>query len=204
MGFYNTQILPRVLDWAMQDKTLIPLRKEVLSSAKGRVVEIGFGAGANLPYYPSAVESIVAIENSEAVLKRAKKRLSTFPGKIETLAVTAAEIPLDAHSVDFVVSTFTLCSIADTAKLLRELKRILKKDGTLLFLEHGLAPERSVQKWQNRLNPIQNKIAGGCNLNRNILGLFADACWDVVSKKNFYLQGSPKVFGYLSQGQACP
>lgn len=202
MGFYSRFVLPALLDWAMEEKRLAPLRQSLLASASGTVLEIGFGAGANLPYYPSAVQKLIAIDPSEPLMKRAKKKLPSFQGEFVSVIGSAAKIALPRHSVDCVVSTFTLCSVPDTLGVLREVKRVLRPDGKLLFLEHGLAPERSIQRWQQRLNPWQKRLAGGCHLNRNIRGLLADACLDVGVCKSFYVEGVPKVLGFVSQGEA--
>lgn len=204
MGFYSNYIFPRLIDWAMNDKELVTYRKEVLAPAQGRVLEIGFGTGVNLPFYPSSVENLIAVESNASVLKKAGPRIKIFPGKVETLVASAEKLPLDAHSVDFIVSTFTLCSIPDIYLLLGELKRVLKRDGTFLFLEHGLAPDPKIQTWQNRLTPLQKKIGCGCHLNRNILGLFSDYCWDITQRKSFFLPRSPKVIGYMTLGEAVP
>ncbi len=204
MPFYSTYVLPCLIDLAMGSKRLGPLRHELLASAKGRVAEIGFGSGANLPYYPTTVETLIAIDNSDAVLRRSKKRLASFGGKVETLIVSADSIPLDKHSVDCVVSSFTLCSVPNPFAVFQEIKRILRPRGTLLFLEHGLAPDLSVQMWKKRLTPIQKRLAGGCHLDRNTLALFADACWDVTQCKRFYLEGIPKFAGFATMGEAEP
>jgi len=202
MNLYSTYVLPRLIDWAMDCKRLAPLRAELLSSARGRVAEIGFGSGMNLPFYPKEVERLFAIDNSRELLDRAAKRRAGFAGELEILLAPADRIPLEKHSVDFVVSTFTLCSVPSTLGVLGEVKRILRPNGTLLFLEHGLSPDLPVQKWQRRLTPIQKRIAGGCHLDRNILGLLADACWDVPTSKRFYLEGVPRTAGFITQGEA--
>ena len=202
MAFYSNYILPRVINWAMNDKHLMPLRAELLASTYGEVAEIGFGTGANLPFYPKAVESLIGIESSQEILNLAKKRLGSFSGKFIPIVASAVKIPLPKHSVDFVVSTFTLCSVSSTLSVLREARRILKPGGTFLFLEHGLAVDLPVQKWQRRLTPLQKRLAGGCHLDRNILGLLADACMDVPKSKRFYVAGIPKPLGYVTMGEA--
>jgi ubiquinone/menaquinone biosynthesis C-methylase UbiE len=200
MAFYSTYILPRVIDFAMKDRRLSPLRGELLKAAHGEVAEIGFGTGMNLFHYSSDVKKLYAIEPSKEIFKRSERRRYPFKGEVVPLFSFADRIPLDKSSVDFVVSTFTLCSVPSTLAVLTEVKRILKPGGKFLFLEHGLAPDRSVQKWQNRLTPLQKRIGGGCHFNRNILGLLADACFDVESCKKLYIDGIPKVAGYVAMG----
>lgn len=199
---YSTYVLPRLIDWSMGSKQLSPLRATLLSTAKGVVAEIGFGSGINLPFYPAAVEKLIAIEPSEKMLERSKKRVGSFKGELETILSSAGKIPLPKGSVDCVVSTFTLCSVPSSLAVLQEVRRILRPKGSLLFLEHGLAPDPSVQRWQKRLTPIQKRIGGGCHLDRNILGLLADACWDVAECKRFYVEGIPKVAGFVYMGEA--
>jgi SAM-dependent methyltransferase len=200
MSFYSNFILPPLIDWAMNGKHLKPLRAELLRPAHGVVAEIGFGSGANLPFYPETVEKIIAIEPSESLLRRAKAKRAQFKGEFETLVSSGERIALKRESVDCVVTTFTLCSVPDTLNVLREVRRILRPGGKYLFLEHGLAPDPSVQRWQKRLTPLQKRIGGGCHFDRNILGRMADACWDVTCKR-FYAQGMPKFAGYLFMGE---
>ncbi len=202
MGLYHKYILPRVIDFVMEDKHLAPLRKDLLSQTSGVVAEIGFGAGANLLFYPKEVTKLFAIDSHADILKRAEKRIKDLPFSVESILASASHIPLEKYSVDFVVSTFTLCSVQNSIDVLREVKRILRPRGQFLFLEHGLAPDKKISVWQNRLTPLQKKIGGGCHLNRNILGLLADGCWDVMEQKKFYVNGIPKIFGYISMGSA--
>jgi ubiquinone/menaquinone biosynthesis C-methylase UbiE len=200
MSLYSAYIFPPLIDWVMNAKQLSPLREELLRGAKGTVAEIGFGSGRNLPFYPKSVENLFAIDPSKELLEKAKKRFDLFPGKITPILGSAENIPLDRNSVDCVISTFTLCSVPSTLAVLQEVKRILKPGGAFLFLEHGLAPDLSIQKWQKRLTPFQKRIAGGCHFDRNILGLLADACCDVLACRRFYIQGFPKVAGFVSMG----
>ena len=185
----------------MDDKKLIPLRETLLSSAFGEVAEIGFGSGMNLPFYPKTVRKLIGTDPSKELVRLSKRRAASFSGDFSTLLCSGDRIALGKHSVDCVVSTFTLCSVPNTLAVLEEVKRILRPGGKFLFLEHGLAPDLPVQKWQKRLTPIQKRIAGGCHLDRNILGLLADACWDVASCKRFYQKGIPKVAGFLTMGE---
>ncbi len=186
----------------MNHEVLAPLRRELLARAAGEVAEIGFGSGVNLPYYPSSVHRVIAVEPSAPLFKRGRKRIEAFPGEVTPVAASGENLPLKSKSVDVVVLTFTLCSVANPQAVLSHAKRILKPQGKLLFLEHGLCPDRSVQKWQKRLSPIQERLAGGCRFDRNILGLLADACWDVGESRRFYVDGIPKVAGFVTLGEA--
>ncbi len=201
-SLYSTYILPRIINWAMDDKHLAPLRSELLQPVRGEVAEIGFGSGMNLPHYPSSVTKLFAIEPSKEIFKLAKKREKQFASEVTFIQSTAEKIPLEKNSVDFVVSTFTLCSVSSTLAVLSEAKRILRPGGSFVFLEHGLAPDLPVQKWQNRLTPLQKRIGGGCHFNRNILALLADACCDVSECKRFYIDGIPKFAGFITMGDA--
>ncbi len=202
MSFYSAFVLPRLIDWAMDDKKLAPLRLTQLAPARGTVAEFGFGSGTNLPFYPPTVEKLIAVDPSPELLTRAKARLSGFKPEFEHHLLSADRVPLAKHSVDFVVCSFTLCSVASTMGVLQEARRILKPGGEFLFLEHGLAPDAAVQKWQHRLTPLQKRFGGGCHLNRNVLGFLADACWDVTECRRFYVEAIPKPFGYMTVGRA--
>lgn len=202
MNPYSKYILPRMIDWGMSDKIFAPYREKVLKDAYGIVAEIGFGSGANLPHYSDKVERVIGIDPSQELKDLAKKRLRVFKPDFAFLPGPAEKIDLPNHSVDCAVSTFTLCSVENPMRVLSELKRIVKRGGKLFFMEHGLAPDLKVQKWQNRLNPLQRRMCGGCNLNRNILGILADACFDVSDIERFYVKKIPRPFGFLSLGSA--
>jgi len=203
MGFYDKWILPRLVDVAMRNKEATRYRSLVVPQARGTVLEIGVGSGLNLPFYGTGVELFYGLDPSEELLMMAKKKARSLPLPVEFLAHSGEEIPLDDGFVDTVVMTWTLCSIPDPAKALKEMKRVLKPGGMLLFAEHGLAPEPQVQRWQQRLNPLWGKIAGGCNLNRKIDALVATAGFSIGALNTEYAKG-PRPMSYIYSGQAQP
>jgi ubiquinone/menaquinone biosynthesis C-methylase UbiE len=161
MGFYSTHILPHVIDLSMRNRELRPYRERVIGQAQGRVLEIGIGAGANLPYYGSRVEEILGLEPASRLMDMAQHAASRSKQAIKFIAASAERIPVEAHSIDTVVTTWTLCSIPDAIGALKEMRRVLRPDGQLLFVEHGLAPEDQIQRWQHRLTPLWKRIGGG-------------------------------------------
>lgn len=204
-GFYDRYCAPALVSFACSLKPIAMQRAKVVPQASGRVLEIGFGSGHNLPYYDhSKVAALVALEPDGAMRARAKKRLAASPLKVEMLALKAERIPLDAASVDAIVMTYTLCTISDPTRALAEMRRVLKPGGALLFCEHGLAPDARVARRQNQFNRVWGKIAGGCNLNRDIAGLIAGAGFDVARKESMYLPGTPRTLGFNIWGVARP
>lgn len=201
MDFYSRNILPYLLDWAMADSNLVKYRQQVLADVTGEVLEIGFGTGLNLSYYPESIHKLVAIDANPGVHKLAEKRLQTSSITVDHRVLNGEALPMPDHSFDSVVSTWTLCSIAKVEQALEEIHRVLKPGGRFFFIEHGLSHEPEVQVWQNRLNPIQKIIAGGCHLNRNIRQL-VEAQFDSVTLEEFYADKEPKFIGYLYKGVA--
>jgi ubiquinone/menaquinone biosynthesis C-methylase UbiE len=201
MGFYNRYIFPRLLDFAMRNKEVARYRALVVPRALGTVMEIGVGSGLNLPFYGPAVRQLYAVEPDAKLLVMAEKnaRAAAFP--VEFLPRSAESLPLEDGSVDTLVTTFTLCSIPDVHAALREMKRVLKPDGLLLFAEHGLAPDPSVRRWQDRLNPVWKKWAGGCNLNRKMDDLIREAGFDFLDLSASYAKG-PRPMSYVYAGSA--
>src|SRR2546423_2399243 len=160
MGFYNDIILPRVCDLAMRNAQLRPYRERVIGAAEGRVLEIGIGSGRNLPFYRAPVQKVLALEPSAKLIAMARHAL--HPGtQVSFIEASAEAIPLDDRSVDTVVTTWTLCSIPDAALALTEMRRVLRPSGKLLFVEHGMAPDRNVRRWQDWLTPVWKRISGG-------------------------------------------
>ena len=202
-SFYAKWILPRLVDVAMRNKEATRYRSQIVPQARGTVLEIGVGSGLNLPFYGAGVEHIYGLDPSEELLKMARKKARGVTLPVEFLVHSGEEIPLDDGSVDTVVTTWTLCSIPDPVKALKEMTRVLKPGGTLLFAEHGLAPEARVQRWQQRLNPLWNSITGGCNLNRKIDDLVAQAGFRVVDLQTEYAKG-PKPMSFIYCGRARP
>ncbi len=203
MNFYDKWILPRLMDFVMRNKEATRYRLQIVPEARGTVLEVGIGSGLNLPFYGAGVEQLYGLDPSEELLSMARKkaRASTFP--VSFLAYSGEEIPLDNGSVDTVVTTWTLCTIPDPVKALLEMKRVLKPGGMLLFAEHGLAPEASVQGWQQRLNPLWSRIAGGCNLNRKMDALIEAAGFRIGTLETEYAKG-PRPMSYIYAGRAQP
>lgn len=203
MSFYNDHILPHVINLAMRNRELCPYRQRALSQARGRVLEIGIGSGLNFPFYGSRVDAIVGLDPSVRLVDMAQKAASHTKIPVTVIKGSAEDMPIDRASIDTVVTTWTLCSIPDAAAALQEMRRVLKSDGQLLFVEHGLGPEESVCKWQNRLNPIWKRIAGGCHLNRPISALIERAGFKIVRLDAGYAKG-PKPMTFFYEGSAAP
>jgi ubiquinone/menaquinone biosynthesis C-methylase UbiE len=203
-GFYERRIFPLINDAAGRSSRLRRLRAELLAHATGRVLEIGFGTGANLAYYPASVASVVGIEPNEGMTERARRHLAASAVPVSVLAGIAEALPADDASVDTVVTTLTLCSVANPNQALRELRRVVRPEGRLLVLEHGLAADDVVARWQERLNPIQRVVACGCNLNRPIGVLVAGAGFQTSELRSFHLRGAPRPLGWFTVGPARP
>jgi ubiquinone/menaquinone biosynthesis C-methylase UbiE len=201
MGLYDDWLLPRLLNVAMAAKPVTRERALALAGVKGRVLEVGFGSGLNLPHYSRAVEQLVGIDPSGESAKLARKRIAQVSFPVELLRLRGEEIPADDASFDSVVSTFTLCTIPDAGAALRQMRRVLKADGCFFFLEHGRAQDPGVQRWQDRLNGLQNRFVGGCNLNRPMDRLIAEAGFAIDQLETYYAEG-PKVMAYLYRGIA--
>lgn len=203
MNFYEKRILPRLTDLAMRNKEATRYRSQVVPQAGGVVLEIGVGSGLNLPFYGAAVARLLALDPSEELLRMARKKAGRAAFPIEFLAHPGEEIPLDDHSVDTVVTTWTLCTIPEPVKALSEMKRVLRPDGTLLFAEHGLAPEPGVRAWQERLNPLWRRFTGGCNLNRKVDELIRRSGFGIVQLEMAYAKGL-RPMSYIYSGRARP
>jgi ubiquinone/menaquinone biosynthesis C-methylase UbiE len=200
LRFYDEHILPRLLHLAMQQDILTPYRQRVVRSARGRVLEIGAGSGVNLPLYSADAAGVIAVEPSAPLLARARDRATSVPRRMLVRAV-AESLPLSRASVDTIVVTWTLCSIADVAAALREMHRVLKPGGRLLFVEHGRAPELGVQRWQDRLTPVWRRFAGGCHLNRPVAELVRAAGFRLERLEAGYMSG-PRLLTYMYEGTA--
>jgi ubiquinone/menaquinone biosynthesis C-methylase UbiE len=185
----------------MSSPIISKYRKEILADVSGEVLEIGFGTGLNLAYYPERVQKITTIDPNLGVNKLAKKRINNSEISVNNLTLSGENLPMEDQSFDSVVSTWTLCSIADIDLAISEIHRVLKPGGKFFFIEHGLSDETSIQVWQNRLNPIQNIIGDGCNLNRNMEAIIAKP-FNNLTVKQFYEPKFPKVLGYMYQGVA--
>lgn len=203
MGFYEDQILPRGIDWGMSGERFSILRKEYLAGVSGRVLEVGFGSGLNLPYFSDTVTHLYALDPSQLGRRLAKKRIQHAPFPVEFVELEGSRFGLPDHSVDAVVSTWTLCTIPDPTAALKEIRRVLKPEGKYCFLEHGLSPDRRVARLQNLWNPMQKWFAGGCHVNREIDHLILNSGFKILDSKNFYMEG-PKVLTYMYGGVASP
>jgi SAM-dependent methyltransferase len=203
MGFYSDIILPRLCDLAMRNKQLVPYRERVIGAAEGRVLEIGIGSGMNLPFYRPPVREVLALEPAPRLVSMARNasRASTMP--VSLLEASAEAIPLDGHSVDTIVTTWTLCSIPQATTALAEMRRVLRPGGKLLFVEHGLAPDEGVRRWQDRLTPVWRCISGGCHLNRPIRSMIEGAGFRIDRIETGYMPG-PKPMTFMYEGSARP
>jgi len=201
MAFYARYVLPRIIDLVMKNKESARLRAAWIPQARGQVLEVGIGSGLNLPFYSREVEHIHGVDPSLELQRMARKRLPTGI-QIEFLPQSAEEqLPLADASIDTIVLTWTLCSIADPLKALEQMGRVMKPGGQLMFLEHGRAPHPGVASWQDRLTPYWKRIAGGCHLNRKVDELIIGAGFQITELKTFYLPG-PRPMTYTYQGIA--
>ena len=202
MGIYATHVLPRIINVACGMKASRPLRQRVCEGLHGDVVEIGFGSGLNVPYYPAAVTSVAAIEPADTGWKLAEKRVAASSVPVHRTGLDGQSIPLPDDSCDTAISTWTLCTIPDVATALQEVRRVLKPGGTFHFVEHGLAPDEKVQRLQHRLEPMQKRVFGGCHLTRQIADLLTDAGFTIREADVFYEDGAPKFLAADTLGVA--
>jgi len=202
MSFYDNWILPMILDFAMRQKPLVRYRSAVVGAARGRVLEIGVGSGLNLPFYGATVADVLGIDPSPRLLAMARRRAAEATVPIKLAVGSAMALPLADNSVDTIVMTWTLCSIPDPAAALAEMRRVLKPDGELLFVEHGLAPDPSIEAWQHRLTPLWQRIGGGCHLDRKMDALIEAAGFDISKLQTGYAPG-PRPLAFMYQGCAC-
>ena len=204
MGFYSKVILPKLLNSSMADKSLDEHRRKTLAGATGEVLEVGFGSGLNLPFYPPTVRHLTAVEVNPGMEKLARKMIAASTIPVDFKLINGEELPFKDHSFDTVVSTWTLCSIERVDQALREIRRVLKPDGKFIFIEHGLSPDLKTQRWQHRLNGIQQKLAGNCHLDRPIPGLIEGQGFKIEKLEEYYLENTPKFLSYFSRGVASP
>ena len=205
MGFYDKYILPRFLNCACGTKPIQYQREKVVPLAQGLVLEIGIGSGLNIPFYNAdRVTKIIGLDPSEELNRMARKVADEKGLRVEFILGGAEAIPLPQNHVDTVLVTYIMCTIPQVAEANKEINRVLKPDGQLIFCEHGLAPDANVSKWQNRIDPYWGKIAGGCHLNRNIPALITAAGFKIEAMEQMYLPSTPKFAGYNYWGTAVP
>ena len=201
VNFYDRWVLPPILDLVMRQRQLQKYRREVAAAANGRVLEVGVGSGLNFSHYGKQVEIVFGIDPSRHLLTIARRRAIAAGVIAEFVQGSAAAIPLADDAVDTVVMTWTLCSIADPFVALREIRRVLKPGGKLLFVEHGLSPEPRIERWQYRLTPIWCHVAGGCHLDRKMDDLISAAGFDILRLRTEYAAG-PRPMTYMYVGCA--
>jgi ubiquinone/menaquinone biosynthesis C-methylase UbiE len=202
MGYYTDNIVPRIVDFACRLGEAPDLRRRVCAGLAGDVLEIGFGSGHNVPFYPDAVTHVAAVEPSDVGWKLAEKRLNANGTPIERSGLDGQSLPFPDETFDVALSTWTLCTIPDVHAALYEIRRVLKPGAALHFVEHGLAPDESVRRWQRRLDPLQQRLVGGCHLTRPIPDLLTTTGFTIVELDTFYEKGAPKLFAAESLGIA--
>jgi ubiquinone/menaquinone biosynthesis C-methylase UbiE len=200
MSLYQKYLLPKLLNWAMKAPALSKLRSELIPSAEGKVLEIGMGSGLNLPHY-DGISGLIGLEPSEELQNLAEDMLTHADFPSEMLTGSAEDIPLESNTFDTVVMTWTLCSVTDPVVALSEIKRVIKPGGKVIFAEHGKSPDQNIRKLQKTLNPLWSRIAGGCQLNREIVDLYESSGFKFKSMERGYLEG-PKFATYNYRGVA--
>lgn len=202
MGLYADYIFPRLMDWIMASERFRRLRVELLAPVHGQVLELGIGTGLNLPHYPAAVTSLTAVDPAVLLPQRLAARRARLAAPVRVERVTAETLPFESAAFDFVVSTWTLCTIPDAVSALREVDRVLKADGRFLFLEHGRSDDPTIAAWQDRLNPVQQILGCGCNLNRPIDRLITQAGLGLEHVDRFAMDRAPRLVGEMYRGTA--
>ena len=201
MSIYERWALPTLLDLVMRQRQIQKYRRELIPAARGRVLEVGIGSGLNLPFYTAGVNMVVGLDPSKRLLSMAEGRAAKAAAPVDLRQGSATAIPLDDDSIDTLVMTWTLCSIADPLAALREMRRVLRPSGVLLFVEHGLSPEPGVARWQHRLTPIWRRISGGGHLDREVGDLIRAGGFEVTELRTDYAHG-PRPMTYMYQGCA--
>lgn len=204
MGLYASYIFPRLMDRVMRGQEFQRLRADLLKNAQGEVLEIGLGTGLNLACYPARVLRLRAVDPAPLLPERVATRSAAVPFPVEITHLSAERLPYEDGIFDHVVSTWTLCTIPNPIEALREVRRVLKPTGRFLFLEHGRSDDARTAAWQDRLNPLQNVIGCGCNLNRRIDRLISEAGLHILQLDRFVMEGVPRIGGELYRGIATP
>ena len=202
MNLYDRYLLPTLIDVLCGIKPVQRQRAKIVPRAQGRVLEIGIGTGRNLPFYDkSRLRQLYGLDPAAQMHPKARQRMLDAGLEVELLELPAEKIPMADASFDTVITTFTLCTIPDAVAALREMRRVLKPGGVLLFCEHGTAPDASVRRWQDRLTPLWKPLAGGCHLNRDIPALLREGGFRIVDMEQLYLPG-PRPLTYNYWGSA--
>jgi ubiquinone/menaquinone biosynthesis C-methylase UbiE len=204
LGVYHRCMLPWLLDLGMRQSQLARLREQLVVAARGRVLEIGIGSGLNIPFYPRTIEVLIGVEPSREMLAKAHRHAAWVHFPVQLMEGEAENLPLEDCSIDSVVTTWTLCSVRDPMAALRQIRRVLRPGGRLIFIEHGLAPEAGVRRWQERITPLWRRIAGGCHLNRPIDDLIGQSGLRLAEIETGYLVRGPRPFTFHYRGQALP
>src|SRR5690349_10809563 len=202
MSFYGDRVLPRIINVVMNTEQTRTIRQRVCADLAGDVVEIGFGTGHNLPFLPATVSSLRAVEPAGLGVALAKDRIAAAGVPVEVVGLDGQALPLADASADAVLCTWSLCTIPDPVAAVREMRRVLRPGGRLHFVEHGRSPDEGVRRWQDRLNGIQQRMAGGCNLNRDIPAILVDGGMRIEQLDTYYGKGEPKAYGSLYEGRA--
>ena len=202
MGWWEAHVVPRLVDVTCGQQPIMDLRREVCEGLTGRVVEVGFGSGLNLGVLPTAVTSVDAVEPSDLAWKRSAKRRADSRVPVDRVGLDGEDLDARDAAYDSALITFSLCTIPDPGRALREVRRVLRPGGALHFAEHGAAPEENVRRWQRRLEPVQRRVAGGCHLTRDPVALVEAAGFQTHDVAQYYLAPGPgKPFGFLTRGR---
>ena len=203
MSLYEEYVLPKFLNCACGSKPVARQREKVVPLAEGKVLEIGIGSGLNLPFYDKTkVDEIWGLDPSEELSEMARAVAIQEGMEVNFISSGAEEIPLPDDHFDSVLITYTMCTIPEVMRANTEIRRVLKNQGKMIFCEHGAAPDDNIRKWQKRINPFWGKIAGGCNIDRNIPSLIQDSGFDIIEIEEMYLPNTPKIAGYNFWGYA--
>ena len=203
MGLYNKYVLPKVLNCTCGSKPINYQRKKVVPLAKGLVLDVGIGSGLNIPFYDmTKIDKVIGLDPSEELNNLAIDVAEENNVDVDFMLCGAEDIPLPDNHVDTVLITYTMCTIPEVMEANKEMLRVLKPEGRLIFCEHGLAPDPKVAKWQSRIDPIWGKIAGGCHLNRDIPELITSAGFEIENLEQMYLPSTPRFAGYNYWGSA--
>ncbi len=202
MGWWTDAVLPRLTDKVLGPAKTGHIRERVCAGLAGQVVELGFGSGRNAGFYPGAVTEVLAVEPSDVAWRLAEPRVTSATAAVTRVGLDGQRLPLADDSADNALSTWTLCTIPDASLALAEVRRVLRPGGRLHFVEHGQAPDKGVERWQHRLEPLQKRVAGGCHLSRPIEDLLTGAGFVVERLDRYYEKGQPKPYGFLYEGVA--